>query len=186
MSEPRGNLVLPVAENPSDELRGLELDANDNLMVSVQSTVEHEVDNNIFDGTNWQKQKGDTSGNTYAILLPHGIYGLSGVSAIAKRAVATNATTTIHTVTAGKTFYLTSIWVVALNTAAAASGPVLKITTAAPADIMIWDLQLNGIGHGELSLPFNPPIPVSAGNLIVVLSAAPAVTVVGSITGYEL
>lgn len=38
MGEPKGKLVTPVADNPDDELRSLEVDDSDNLKVAEQGT----------------------------------------------------------------------------------------------------------------------------------------------------
>lgn len=40
MGEPKGKLVTLVADNPDDELRSLEVDANDNLKVTVESLAD--------------------------------------------------------------------------------------------------------------------------------------------------
>lgn len=40
MGEPKGKLVTPVADNPDDELRSLEVDASDNLKVAVESQAD--------------------------------------------------------------------------------------------------------------------------------------------------
>ncbi|GAI12869.1 unnamed protein product, partial [marine sediment metagenome] len=40
MGEPKGKLVTPVADNPDDELRSLEVDALDNLKVNIQAQAD--------------------------------------------------------------------------------------------------------------------------------------------------
>jgi len=55
MGEPKGFLVVPIGYNPSDALRALELDADDNLLVAIGAAAKGLVGVHGWIGGAWQK-----------------------------------------------------------------------------------------------------------------------------------
>jgi len=55
MGEPKGFLVVPIGYNPSDALRALELDADDNLKVVFAAAAQGLVGEHGWIGGAWQK-----------------------------------------------------------------------------------------------------------------------------------
>jgi hypothetical protein len=62
MSDPKGYLIVPCAFDPSGDLRSLELDALDNLKVSIEAGLPTGYKIQGYDGANWRDIKVDTSG----------------------------------------------------------------------------------------------------------------------------
>lgn len=107
------------------------------------------------------------------------------VTQIIKEGLALNNTVTLHTVTAGKTFYLTSISFSMDNSGAAASRGWLYIRDAADTIVATWAaICHNGLSVAQV-IPFSIPIPIAAGYDLTIQSFAATIQVEVTITGFE-
>jgi hypothetical protein len=104
---------------------------------------------------------------------------------IAKRATATNGESTIHTVTAGKTFYL--VWVKLICGTAGVGETYLVWKSGATTILYLCDILVAtpvGIISPD-SAYFYPPMEIPFGDILSVISSAIAVTGIGEIFGWE-
>lgn len=82
MGEPKGYLVVPVGYNPSDRIRALELDVNDNLKVSVENILSVISQSYGYISGAWQKSafpwgfSGSMLVSAANLALPGGVYDL--------------------------------------------------------------------------------------------------------------
>ena len=96
-----------------------------------------------------------------------------------------NTTTTIYTVPADKRLFISSAWASMAITIAGANRGHLKITTAVPADVLIFlGIASDGVGAGNNSNQYRPAIEVPATYLIRVTSLGASHYVSGGIHGW--
>lgn len=82
---------------------------------------------------------------------------------VAKHATGSNATTIIHTVTAGKMFFLT---IVTAGWRTNGTAVWIGVQVRNDADVLqyyIFDLPCNNIWNGSIAIPLDPPLEIPAG-----------------------
>lgn len=186
MSEPSGNLVTPIATNPSGLPRGLELDANDALKVTQSDGSTIAANDYVWDGSAWVEKSGDTAGVEYVNPLPHGVISSYGGAQAFAYNVANNNTVTIYTVPSGKTLWLTSLFLSANQTVAAATSTIIRLYNATPTEIMRWAYLMSIIEASHQFWSFNPPLKLDAGFTLQITSPTANVFAHLSMTGYLL
>jgi hypothetical protein len=175
MADPKGLLVVPVGFRADGTIHALELDNSDRLKVIIDS-VPAPLSSLTF----------DEDGNLTVSSLPHDVFKLSTVTQVAKQNSATNTTNIIHTVTAGKTFYMTSLFVRIFNGGGGISAGELHVRDVADAIQYYWRIAgaVNAITNEAIG--FFTPISIPAGYDICVKSHLAGLEADATITGYEL
>jgi len=116
----------------------------------------------------------------------------SGHTQVATSSLVTGAIHVLHTVTAGKTFYLVGAFLNGANSGAAAALGTLYVTNAADAlqYIILYHELVSIVGQfiGKDSSTYNPAIPleIPAGYKIKLESTGAAFNAYGFIQGYEV
>jgi len=96
---------------------------------------------------------------------PHSVYSLAGVTPVAAWGTKTGGTKTLYTVPAGKTFYLTHLWL-ALETNIDSAEYVYVSATNGPApSSLFWILETRVHISKDTAMAFPVPIPVTAGGV---------------------
>ena len=107
-------------------------------------------------------------------------------SQIAVRKLANNSTEILHTVTTGKTLYLTA-WTFTIDALATGDG-ILRVRNAS--DVAVYEIVYTSVRIANerfgLSDGFSPPLEIPAGYDVVVTSSASNCFVSGFIHGYEV
>ena len=96
-----------------------------------------------------------------------------------------NGSTTIHTVTAGKTLYLTSLTAFVQSTAAATAGSVWVRDTLGALVSRLVTAYFLAAGSGSWALPYPFPLEIPAGYDIIAYSSAATVYCGACIAGWE-
>lgn len=118
--------------------------------------------------------------------IPVGIIPDDGTQ-VAVSGSANNGYTTLRTVTAGKTLYLSAISLYVRNGSAGSRVGSLGVYTGVPVlvyNLLYFDLFTN-TQHGK-SLNMIPPVEVPAGYLVRIYSGDAALYSIGFIHGYEM
>ena len=161
---PKGNLVTPVAFNPSDALGVFNVDSSGNLKVTIA---------------------GETV-TVSATVLPHDVYNQSGVTQKLADNTANNATVTVYTVTTGKTLYLNSLHITLVTTNAGITVGTLVIANASAVAQITYGLYAVLNSLSIVSIPF--PVPMQLGSAWTIKITSPDLTtsIKAAIHGYEL
>ncbi len=107
-----------------------------------------------------------------------------GTTQIVKSKAVDNGYATVHTVTAGKTFFLSTL--VHTVTPTVAGSSYVTVRNAASVLQYAFTYCQTPAGHSEnLAIPFNPPIEIPAGFYIDVFSSAANHTANVFISGWE-
>jgi hypothetical protein len=104
---------------------------------------------------------------------------------VVKSSSAQNATVIIHTVTAGKTLFLCSVFLRAYWNVVGNSHPLAVRNAADVIQYTLLDMLAPAVGHGEVSRAFGPPLEIPAGYDITIVSAGVGDIMLGSIFGWE-
>jgi len=104
---------------------------------------------------------------------------------IAKYASANNATVILHTVTIGKTLFLTAVSFQAATTTAGKSGILLVRDTSDVEKYKLFNFYLTAVGGLSDSLSFNPPLEIPSGWDICIYSSATECVARTFIHGWE-
>lgn len=99
---------------------------------------------------------------------------------------AENGTTVIHTVTAGKTLYLSAIFL--NNFAGAAAGGLTYLFVTDSGDSEVYTLimlRLPALGFASETNQFLPPLEIPAGYKLKVASSAASIVAYSFVHGYE-
>lgn len=159
----------------SNQSRPLLLDASGNVIVSVSQLT-----------STGGKFHIDASGRSYPVIFPHEAHLLPGSNQILKYGEANNATNTIYTVTAGKVFYMTSIFCHISNASAVGGAVTVELHNAIPSKQMEWKNAAVAGALNVFSIGFAVPIKVDTGWSVKIVSSVLNQYIRASITGYEI
>jgi len=126
----------------------------------------------------------DASGRPIVSSYPHQPFTELAAANVATFAQANNGTTTIYTVGAGKTLYLTSIFIAVNNNTGAAATGRARIDDATPANVIDWVFSQGAAMYNAVGLSFVVPIPCPAGYTVKAFSSIANLICTVSITGY--
>lgn len=132
----------------------------------------------------------NAAGTGVPTVLPYNNYAAANKTPVVQSASAENTTTTIHTVTTGKTFYLCSVSLSALN-AKTDANLLADISTNETGYDWFCDVQLGNaiagqtLPNGHVFISYPMPIKISAGKLITVSSNTASGYAYACITGWE-
>jgi len=126
----------------------------------------------------------DASGRPIVSSYPHQPFSELAAASVAAFAQANNGTTTIYTVGAGKTLYLTSIFIAVNNNTGAAATGRARIDDATPANVIDWIFSQGAAMYNAVGLSFVVPIPCLAGYTVKAVSSIANLICTVSITGY--
>jgi len=104
---------------------------------------------------------------------------------IAKYDSANNSTVIIHTVSAGKTFFMTTANYMSETSGAGAGGRLDVLNASGVLQYTIAVIVFTAVGQGAISMSFNPPLEIPGGYKIVVFSNSAALTARAFIHGWE-
>lgn len=128
----------------------------------------------------------DASGRNYPIIYPHEAHLLPGSVQILKYGEANNTTNTIYTVTAGKVFYMTSIFCHISNASAVGGAVTVELHNTTPSKQMEWKNAAVAGALNVFSVAFAVPVKVDAGWTVKIVSSVLNQYIRASITGYEI
>lgn len=129
----------------------------------------------------------DSSGNVQVnVVYPHSVYSLAGLTVINKDNSAYNGTTIVHTVTAGKTLYITSLVLACTNVSGASQTFIVRVRNVSDVKVVDWTMNTPNVVSFAFSIPLPIAYPVPAGYDIVCISPTVNATVWVTILGYEI
>ena len=128
----------------------------------------------------------DGSGKIIPALYPHSVFDVDGVSQVLKYGEAVNTTSTIYTVTTGKTLYLTSLFAHISNSSAGGNVVDFQIYNDSAVLQMQWRLAAVAGALNVMAIPFSTPVKLLSAWTVALKSPAALVYIRGSFTGYEV
>lgn len=117
--------------------------------------------------------------------FPHSVWVDGGVTQVIKYNFAVNQTTIIHTVTSGKTLYLTSFGVNCYNGSGGAQTTYFRIRDTSDVEVVSWTFTINNGASVQNAFPFVVPITIPAGYDLVAISTVALYSIYVAISGYE-
>lgn len=139
-----------------------------------------------WDGTAYRVLAVDDEGHLANVPYPDRIWSRPGITQVLEDREAQNATWVVYTVPGGVTFYLTSIFLNMVASAAGAVGAYADLQNAVPVTIMVWRFSSPGPGARSAGINFVPPLEVPTGHRFQVSSGGVGVWVSLAITGYTI
>lgn len=165
-------MSLMFGHDSNDKVVPLLLDANGNIIVSASQLT-----------STGGKISVDANGRLNANVFPHDYYSVLTPTIVYASTTANNAENTIYTVPAGKTLYITSLYLCIGNTAATAQNGRARLYNAASVLQVEWIVSAKAGDQMNQSIGLSSPLAVPTGytvrNFSSLLNCFSTVTIAG-------
>ena len=115
-----------------------------------------------------------------------GVWERDSISQVLAHDTSTGAEEDVYVVPAGKTAYITSIWLSVYNSTANSSISILQIENATGGMQLNWVLNTAPNSSQSLALSFPVPVKLASGWSVTVSSGGSGITASAAVTGYEV